>query len=304
MKQLRRVIWAAAFAGAPAASAPAAPAGASATSGGNAACSAASLASAETEAAARAACAARLLDAPGDAATLSTDSLYATLRALLRRATTQAAAADVQTLRLVVRELEIRSAMRPMDRRNVVDLLLMNGRVDEAKVAAQAVASTRGLVLPRLEPLATPAAADAARYWVWDTGANVLRERAVDLSRGTHVVVISSANCHFCDELASALPKDPALSAAFRQHAIWISRPDGGFDLKAVQRWDRRHPQTPLVTVFDLAGWPHERTWATPQFYFMRDGVVVQTVRGYQPSRVDEIRQGFAAVGAALDTPR
>jgi hypothetical protein len=264
------------------------------------ACTTAAFESRELPAADYLQCVRRLLGVPASADLLPADALYEGILELRERDFTRPAPADVESMNLFVGELERRQAMRPQEWRNLVDVLLMNGRVAEAEAARQHVASRRDQVLPRLVPLAATGTSAAARYWTWDTTANVLQEHAVDLAHGDYVVVTSSTGCHFCNQLATALPKDPPLARAFHDHALWITRPDGvAFDLKETKAWDARHPETRLLTVLDLGAWPHPDVWATPFFYFIHDGHVVKTVRGYEPKRLDEIRDGFRSIGVS-----
>jgi hypothetical protein len=258
-----------------------------------AACDAAALASASQPPAELLTCARTLLAADA----VPTDALYAAVRALTRRDFLTPAADDVQTLKLVLQALDARHAMRPRERRDMLQVLLSNGLVDEAAAFKTAIPSRRDTPYPRVEPLAVPAPGGTVRYWRWDTVDNALREQALDLAHGAHVVVVASAGCHFCAAAATALAQDPALGPAFRAHATWIARPDSSFDRDVVRRWDDAHPQSPIALVFDLAGWPHPQEWSTPTFFFVRDGRVVRTEPGWRPDSVTAMREGLRAIG-------
>lgn len=258
-------------------------------------CDAGALAKASLPAPALLACTRTLLADRGDAP--SSDALYDSVGAIWLRDTLQPSADDMATLRLVMRELDARHATRPRERRSMVEVLLLNGLVDEAAAYKQQVPSQRAAQYPRVEPLPVAAGTGQARYWRWDWADNVLREQAIDLAHGPRVVVLASAGCHFCAAAATALADDPLLAPVFREHASWIARPDAGFDRDAVRRWDEAHPQAPIRILLDFEGWPRPEVWGTPTFYFLRDGRVLRKVPGWQPDAIESLREGARAIG-------
>jgi hypothetical protein len=230
-------------------------------------------------------------------ATVANDALYTALRFLAFAGGSRSSEDDVASMKLVAKELDARKALRPADRREIEDVLLRNGHLAEAEAARQFVPSRRNQPVPTGLALNRDVSPGEPRAWRWDAASNVLSEQAFDLNHGAHVVVISSFGCEFCEAFASALPQEPGLARAFAQHGIWITRPDQSWQLETAQNWNRRHPSVSLLTAFDLAGWPHPDRWSTPWFYFVRDGQVMKLVRGYRPEAMQELREGFRAIG-------
>lgn len=260
-------VWAALAGNAPAAAA-------------DVACTPDALVAATTPPDARLACARTLLASPDR---VDTEILYATLKqiAWAQRTVIAPDPRDLETVETVAAELERRGAMRPADRRNLRMTLLLFGRLDEAAQDAAAHPTHAGVTVPRQVALPGARGGDA-RYWRWDADADVLREQSVDLRHGTYLIVVASPGCHFCDEAIRDSATDPLLAALFRR-ALWLSRPDSHFGQADYERWRSRHPDTPMLVMLDVRGWPMPEVWATPQFEFVRDGRVVRSVEGWSP---------------------
>lgn len=243
----------------------------------------------------KAACARGAASNPPPAQSVDSDNLYRALRVFGLMAITHPSPADLDLCRKLVAELDHRGAMRPADRRAWRETLLEYGRLDEVEADISAHAGHEDPALPRRVPLGTHPAG-LARYWAWDPDANVLRERAVDLAHGTHLVVDASPGCHFCPLAAAAIDKDARLQRLFR-NALWITRPESDFTDRYYRRWNASHPAEPMVVVLDVEGWMLPDSWSTPVFRFFHDGRVASTVMGWTATSASELLSAGQALG-------
>jgi hypothetical protein len=227
-----------------------------------------------------------------------TDDLYAAAAAIYQRAGLHARDGDVDAMRAIMTELNSRHALRPYERRQFLDVLLYAGRLDEAHAVQADIPSKRDDVFPTRVTLAMARAPGEVRWFEWDGEAGVLREHALDLAHGSHILVQAGVDCHYCRDALRRISADATLSAAFRDHAVWYSRPDATTPASELAHWNALHPGVPLAVVGDMDGWPHEDTWRTPVFRFLRDGREVKTVLGWKSEQtVPQLREGMAAIG-------
>ncbi|MBI1365380.1 MAG: hypothetical protein GC153_05425 [Alphaproteobacteria bacterium] len=135
-----------------------------------------------------------------------------------------------------------------------------------------------------------------------DGGAKLVRER-IDLSKGSHVVVIGHPKCHFTQNAVAAISADPELSKAMAAHAIWLTGIDGSLTDEAFPEWNRAHPQYAYRIVEWRSDWPEINYWGTPTFYFFKGGHLVRKIVGWPPHPdADEdpkapLWAGFKAIG-------
>ena len=203
------------------------------------------------------------------------DLLRAALAELADAAVTRPLPDTPDTGRRLLAELDARGVARASDRAALRDVLLATGRLDDAARLRDDAASG-----PSRQPLARGAAPGQARYWRWDPDGHTMREEALDLAHGTHLVVDSSPGCAFCARAVAQIDADPALAALFRD-ALWISRPEMGLDPAYWHAWNAAHPAHAIVVVTDAQGWDLAAQWSTPRFRFLRDGRVVASFLGW-----------------------
>ena len=129
-------------------------------------------------------------------------------------------------------------------------------------------------------------------------GGKKLVRRAVDIEHGRLIVVISSPLCHFCQRAIRSIESDAVLRPLIRNHALWIVPPDQSTPFATVARWNRLHPSEQMSYVYRREEWPMVERWETPVFYFLKDGRVVSTVRGWPDAgRKAELRRSLRLVG-------
>lgn len=221
------------------------------------------------------ACARAIAARPAGVGGVDDALLHTALGELADASVTRPVADAPDTARRLWDELESRGVARAGDRAALRDVLLASGRFDDA-----AALHVDGPSLPARRPLDHAARPGEARYWRWGAAGDALREEAVDLGHGVHLVVDSSPGCHFCARAVADIDRDPALAALFRD-ALWISRPEQGLDAAYWRRWNQAHPAHAMVVVADVSNWALDPQWSTPRFRFFRDGRVVASVLGW-----------------------
>jgi hypothetical protein len=116
--------------------------------------------------------------------------------------------------------------------------------------------------------------------WVVDPNARVLLRRNVDL-QPAQVVVVSHPQCHFSQNAVRDIQADPVLRETFLEHAKWLAPQSNRLDFDVIQRWNREHPSQEITIAFRRDEWPMIDSWATPTFYFLKNGVVSAKVEGW-----------------------
>ena len=80
-------------------------------------------------------------------------------------------------------------------------------------------------------------------------------------------------------------------------HATWIVPQSIIPNVKDIVRWNTEHPGLSMSIVFDRNQWGSIESWATPGFYFYRDGNLVSSVIGWESdSKVDALIREFDAL--------
>ncbi len=196
--------------------------------------------------------------------------------------------------------LEARSKLTDKHRRDLYRSAVVTRRFDDANALARAHPALQLPVLPPA-PVADDPGAGQVVVWRPADDAEALSAQVVDLHVPTRVVVLSHPRCGFSQRAIAAIEADPVLSARLRD-ALWLAPPNGSLDLSDVQAWNRTHPGAPLRYAVAMRDWPQFDSWATPVFYFMREGRVVATVTGWpQEGRARELHAAFAQMDALED---
>jgi len=170
-----------------------------------------------------------------------------------------------------------------IDRQDVLEMrrILLAGRRFEQ--ARRFTASHQDAGLSPLPVFLDPLKNDAPAATVWRINAegDRLTRAAIDLAP-TQILV--TAGCHFSIDAAEDISTDPVLGPVFARHAHWLVSTPGIESINAVRDWNRRFPDAQVEMIHDRDEWSIFPTWSMPEFHVVRDGKVVETVKGWPRS--------------------
>lgn len=109
-----------------------------------------------------------------------------------------------------------------------------------------------------------------------------LNYERVDL-KGKVLVVIAHPLCHFSVNAVREISEQPLLSQIFKD-AIWLAPPGTRLNIPDLRLWNSDHPDATLALMDQRRDWPMFDAWATPTFYFLNNGKVIEKVEGWPPT--------------------
>lgn len=172
-------------------------------------------------------------------------------------------------------------------------------QLHEALVKARDFAAARAYATPEQarfvfdDPLGDSADAPTA----WRMGPeSATREAITSLPR---IIVVSAAACGFSRAAMEAITKDPELGPLFAREALWLSPPDQLKPSDYQHGYAAAHPDAVIRIAHTHAEWPMLEVWNTPNFYFLRDGVVLERVESWplDGSQRDAVRAAAQRAG-------
>ena len=123
-------------------------------------------------------------------------------------------------------------------------------------------------------------------------------------AEGPQVVVAGHPLCHFSENAIRFIDKDEQLAAMFAGRTLWLMPQDGDLNLDVVAEWNRQFPDYAMRWAYQTSDWPMIKRWATPNFYFYRDGKLVTTVIGWPPEgQRDALISAFKEIGVERGAP-
>lgn len=178
----------------------------------------------------------------------------------------------------IVTAMEAKGTAKPQDVREAYDALLQSRRFDDARRYAL---ERPNAGLPATPKTVDTFVADAPALSVWQPGNDgaTLEREAFD-PQPTQILV--TAGCHFSEDAAEAISKDPVLGPIFAKHAHWLLLPPGWEDQEAVREWNHRFPDARATQIYDREEWTFlPDGWSMPTFFFMRNGKVLEQISGW-----------------------
>lgn len=116
--------------------------------------------------------------------------------------------------------------------------------------------------------------------------------------RGPYVVVAAHPLCHFSENAIRAIRQDTQVAGLFAGRTLWLMPQDGHMNLEEVRNWNTEFPDYAMRWAYQTSDWPMIKRWATPNFYFYRDGTLVETVIGWpEEGQRDALLAAFAKIG-------
>jgi hypothetical protein len=131
--------------------------------------------------------------------------------------------------------------------------------------------------------------------WSIADDGRTMTPRRVVIDEGVKVIVVSSPWCHFSQAAGQSISKDQQLSAAMQSKALWLMPQVRASDFSDLASWNAKYPDFRMVMVDRQSDWLLIPSWATPGFYFFRDGKLVDSVVGWPgPEQAERLRTVFA----------
>lgn len=123
----------------------------------------------------------------------------------------------------------------------------------------------------------------------------------VDISTRPVMVAIMATDCHFSRRILKNLLTDSGLKRDFEKYGLIIMPLNTSLSfIPEVVRWNTENPKLPFRIHSDRAdlraGWEKLNFTSIPQFYFMRNGEVVDYIGGWGPNDEEftvRLRQGL-----------
>lgn len=125
-----------------------------------------------------------------------------------------------------------------------------------------------------------------------------LLRRPVDMGKPVQIVIVAHPLCHFSRDATLAILSDPVLADVFRHHAKWLAPVDPSFNFDVMRRWNQAHPGAVVTLAYKRDEWTMLDSWATPTFYFFKQGALIVKVVGWpKGGRNNELRAALHRVG-------
>lgn len=205
-------------------------------------------------------------------------------------------AAATRQMRRALNELEHRHLATAKKRRTMLDAYVAARLLDEARAFADALPDQRDK-LPAFRDSASTS--PAPKLWRLSADGKTLTRHDHPLAETSELIVVSSPDCHFSQNAVADIATDPALAALMRAKSKWIIGQQRIADFAHVAAWNSDHPDAAMEIIYDNAQWPALSTWATPGFFFFRNGRLVYSFDGWPgKSQFDELRKGLALLDA------
>lgn len=117
--------------------------------------------------------------------------------------------------------------------------------------------------------------------WFADKTARILERRTIPELSGIQLVVVVSPQCQFSTLAMKTIGLNAKLAALLQPLTYWIVPPDRSLDFSKIQRWNVVHNLLPFTLVHKKEDWAFVDSWETPEFYFLKDGKVVDRLTGW-----------------------
>lgn len=144
-------------------------------------------------------------------------------------------------------------------------------------------------------------AGEPTEWVVSQTAPELLRQPFV-FAESSQVLVIGHPLCHFTQNAVRDIFADPQLGPVFAKHAHWLAPQDQHLKVELFQQWNRDHPKAPMAIAYKQSEWPMLGMWATPTFYFFRNGSLIARVVGWpKEGRRDALRSALRQIGLLKD---
>lgn len=176
--------------------------------------------------------------------------------------------------------LQERGLASKTDYGKMYEVFIGSRMLTEARALARQHPMSELEVLPELHE-AVDIVPGQPTEWIVNPNHRELLRRNADLHLPVQVVVVAHPLCHFSRAAVHDIEADPVLGEIFQKYAKWLAPQGSRIDFDVVQQWNRQHPGEEVTLAFQRDEWPMIDSWATPTFYFLKDGAMVAKVEGW-----------------------
>jgi len=179
----------------------------------------------------------------------------------------------------VFSELERRDAITREQVQDMLHALLAQREFDEARKLSVRLQEMHEVSVPEVNA----SGADPTQFnaYAVEDHADVLAAVNVDISKGAYLIVVSHPLCAFSRNAQRDLAEDSGFAWALSSKPIWLAPVSGRLNLESIRQWNRERPGSQILLASERTSWPVIENWATPQFYAVRDGVVIGALSGW-----------------------
>ena len=153
-------------------------------------------------------------------------------------------------------------------------------RFGDARRLASEYREARLAPLPQFSDSLGAAAGHPTVWRIEDSGKR-LERTIVDLAPLQLLVTVA---CHVSKDAAADISADPMLGPVFEKHARWLVLAPGSESIDAALDWNHALPRAPVSMIYDRAEWSVLPAWSMPEFYVVRDGKVLESIKGWDGS--------------------
>ena len=133
---------------------------------------------------------------------------------------------------------------------------------------------------------------------VTDKNHTRLTQQPFEFADGGQLVVVSSPVCNPCRRLFDWMKTEPELMKVMSEKGAWITNVASKLYWQQLIDANKTNGSFRMHYTWKKSEWPEIDSWATPSFYFYRDGQLVSRFAGW-PNQGNEaaLRKGLKQVG-------
>jgi hypothetical protein len=95
------------------------------------------------------------------------------------------------------------------------------------------------------------------------------------------LLVITHPLCSFSRNAMAAIENDSSILDAIGDRVVWMTPASTRLNFNEIQEWNREHLSIEIVIAHTHQDWPMVDSWATPQFFLLRNGTVLDSFSGW-----------------------
>jgi len=200
-------------------------------------------------------------------------------------------------MRSIIEVLDQRKIIEPQEIDTYYEALIVSRKFEWAAEFKRAHKNSLLQAVPDILPADHLDVRGAAAFTLSKSG-RALDLKNVHFPKGSYVVVV--ADCHKARDAAVQIAKNNRLVPAFKKdRAVWVASARVSLDLAAMKEWDKAFPDFPLHIAYDNAAWKGIDFSMSPNFFFFKDGRLVETRLGWSSKlSEEELAKSLARIGA------